>query len=290
MTILQTLRNSKLPPLDAELILSHVLTKTREYLFTHPEKKLTKPQISKFYGLAKRRLKGEPVAYLTGKKEFFGLEFLVDKNVLVPRPETELIVEEALKRFRIYDLGFTNVVDIGTGSGNIIISIARSLRRAKRNKINFYAVDISRKALNIAKKNAGKNKLEKSIKFIKSDLLGYFLKKKIGLENVLIVANLPYVSPEIYKKYRENLKFEPKRALISGDKGLRHYKRLIGEVRRICVARHALRATCFMEISPEQKDRLSRIVRKALPTAKIKVFKDISGKVRIAEISINGKN
>jgi len=97
MDIKKILQNTLLPPLDAELLLSRTLKKPREYLFIHPEKKLTKNQIVKFNNFSKRRVKGEPIAYLFGKKEFYGLEFLVNKNVLIPRPETELLVEAALR-------------------------------------------------------------------------------------------------------------------------------------------------------------------------------------------------
>ena len=164
MTIQEILRKTystyKLSPLDSEILLSLALAKPKEYILAHPENKISPAQIKKYYSFVERRSTGEPIAYIAGKKEFFGLDFIVDKNVLIPRPETELLVEHAIEKILNTKYGMPDtIIDVGTGSGNIIISIAKNL--PIKNKTNFYAVDISKKSLEVAKKNAKKIKLIK---------------------------------------------------------------------------------------------------------------------------------
>jgi release factor glutamine methyltransferase len=301
MTIHQTLRCSKLSPLDAELILSFVIKKSREYLFTYPEKKLTTTQTAKFDKLTKRRLEGEPIAYIIGKKEFYGLEFKVDKNVLIPRPETELLVEASLQRIRNCELGIANIIDIGTGSGNIIISIIDNIPVKAINKMTFFASDISEKALRVAKINAKRHKVDRHIKFIKSDLLEFASKKDLK-GHILIAANLPYVSPKLYKENQKNLLFEPKNALISGEDGLAQYTKLLKQIRKISVMRYALPArnasrsdaggcvTCLLEISPEQTSLIKQAIQKNFPVAGIKFIKDLSKKNRVVKFNISQKD
>lgn len=275
-------------PLDREILLSYTLKKPREYLFTYPEYKPTKSQIARYRLYVIRRLHGEPIAYITGKKEFFGLDFFVNKKVLIPRPETELLVELVLKKILISQFSTLNshIIDVGTGSGNIIISIAKNTPEKIRRKINFYALDISKKALSIAKKNAKKHKIAKNIKFIQSDLLKYFLEKKIKFENMLIVANLPYVPQKLYQKNSKNLKYEPKIALISKKNGLDYYLKLLSQIKQLWNRYYASHVTCYFEISPEQKKALIKAVKKELPSAKIKFFKDLAGKTRSVKITI----
>jgi len=283
MTIREILKSTFLSPLDTEILLSLAISKSREYLFAHPEKKLSPVQIKKFKKLAAKRMKKEPIAYITGKKEFFGLEFDVDKNVLIPRPETELLVELALNILQknTHDTP-TAVIDVGTGSGNIIISIARNIPAKARKVIDFYASDISKKALDIAKKNAKKHKISQDIKFVKSDLLQFVVEKKIR-GNILIIANLPYLSDFVYRQNEENLKHEPKIALVSKYHGLNHYARLFSQARRLLKG-YARCVACYAEISPEQKNMLERIAQKELKPEKIKFAKDLFGKTRIAQI------
>ncbi len=280
MTVRQILRNSTLSPLDLEILLSYVLKKTRERILAHPEKKLSKPQLRKFNSLLQRRKRDEPIAHLTGQKEFYGLGLFVDRNVLIPRPETELLIETALKNIQVDE-----IFDIGTGSGNIIISIAKNIRAAVRNKINFSAVDISDKALAIAKKNARKHRVDRSIKFIRSDLLEFINVKKIVFrKNILMIANLPYVSPALYKKHRKGLRFEPKNALLSQKNGLGHYIRLIKQILGIRAEINGAKIRLLLEISPEQKRPLQKIIKEILPKSKIYFQRDLAGKWRMADI------
>jgi len=284
-------------PLDRELLLSHALNKPREYFFTHTEKELSSIQVKKYNKLVNRRLKGEPIAYLTGKKEFYGLDFIVNKNVLIPRPETELLVEEVLRqiqntrqrrgspkaaKYKIPDI----ILDVGTGSGNIIISVIKNLPANARKKINFYATDISKKALFIAKKNARKHKILRLIKFIKSDLLKFIHKKKLE-GNTIIIANLPYVSPQMYRKHKKNLRFEVKKALASEKNGLEYYIRLIREIREIVSIGKNKEVLILLEISPEQKKGILDIIQKFLPFSRVDFFRDLAGHWRVARVSIS---
>jgi release factor glutamine methyltransferase len=287
MTIHQTLRSSKLSPLDAELILSFIIKKPREYLFACPEKKLTISQTAKFNNLEKRCLRGEPIAYIRGKKEFYGLEFRVDRNVLIPRPETELLVSKALNIVLNTKRQVLNAIfDIGTGSGNIIISMVKNIPSKDRMKISFFASDISKNALKIAKTNAQKHKVCQYIKFIKSDFLSLALQKKLK-GNILIIANLPYVSKKIYRKYKNSLRYEPKTALISEMKGLGHYIRLFKQIRAISSNLNISGISCFLEYSPEQKSFIKKMVQKYLPQAEIEFHKDLAGRNRAVQLNIS---
>ncbi|MDD5489967.1 MAG: peptide chain release factor N(5)-glutamine methyltransferase [Candidatus Moranbacteria bacterium] len=287
INIKEILQSTLLSPLDTEILLSLAVNKPKEYLFSHPEKKLNKPQILRYKFYVARRLSGEPIAYITGKKEFYGLEYEVDKNVLIPRPETELLVELALKKIQTaeYEIPDT-LIDIGTGSGNIVVSIAKNIPAKQRKKMQFYATDISKEALFMAKKNAKRHKVAKNIKFVQSDLLEFANKKKIG-GNITIVANLPYVSDSLYKKNKHNLKYEPKKALLSKKGGLRHYEKMLRQIKKIIqITNYRLLITALLEISPEQKTALAKIAKRELPLAKIKFLKDLSGKWRIAKLSV----
>jgi release factor glutamine methyltransferase len=155
-------KTSSSPILDIELLLTKILKKPKEYLFEYPEKNLTNSQLKKFKKLFNKRAKGEPVAYLLSHKEFYNLDFKVNKNVLIPRPETEILVEEVLIYIKKNKTHL--IFEIGVGSGAIIISLAKQIK-----KTEFFATDISLKALNIAKQNAKFHKTK--IKFFKGDLL-----------------------------------------------------------------------------------------------------------------------
>lgn len=164
----------------------------------HPEKKLTALQQKKFEALAVKRKKGVPNAYLLGYKYFYNLKFKVTPDVLIPRPESEWLVEKVLELCNTRPKA--KILDVGTGSGAIAVSIA------KNSKATVSALDISSKALSVARTNAKLNKV--NVSFIKSDLL-----KGVKGKFDIIVANLPYVPISDYKKLREDLKYEPKHAL-----------------------------------------------------------------------------
>ena len=270
--------NIKSAHLDAEILLSFILNKTREFILTLPELKLTKAQQSKFNKLISRRIKGEPIAYLIGEKEFYGNKFLVNKQALIPRPETELMVDEALKIIKTKPAKFT-LIDIGTGSGCVIISLAKILG----NKYKYFGTDISKTALNIARKNSKINKAQ-FIKFASGDLLQPLLNSKIlnRKSKILILANLPYGWTAWLNNSSADtigLKFEPKIALFMGKDGLELYEKLLIQLRDVEKINKNINA--FLEIDPRQKLKIGRMIKKNLPDATFAIKKDLKGHNRL---------
>ncbi|HAH04567.1 MAG: Release factor glutamine methyltransferase [Parcubacteria group bacterium GW2011_GWA2_43_17] len=213
-------------PLDAELLLCLSLRQTKEFLYICPGRALTPTQLKKFKKLIRRRSEQTPLAYLTGHKEFYGLDFSVNRHVLIPRPVSEAIVEEALKvtarlpaRLHLpdatheHDRRFT-VVDIGTGSGCLIIALANELRKKNLlDQFNLMATDVANQALKVAAKNAELHQLDQYITFLKGHLLRPVRHRRLDL----IMTNLPYLTKADVKN-EPSIKKEPKLALI-GDYG-----------------------------------------------------------------------
>ncbi|MBA3047001.1 peptide chain release factor N(5)-glutamine methyltransferase [Patescibacteria group bacterium] len=324
----EKLKQEKIPTprLDAEILLSHILKKSREYIYTYPNYKLSKSIVARYALCVTRRIKGEPIAYITGHKEFYGLNFFVNKNVLVPRPETELMVDEALRAAHNPANALQNgagaqritLIDVGTGSGCIIISLAKLLKNKIRNpksEIRYLATDISKPALAIAKKNAKLHHVDKQInpaplgqsynknnvndnkklpqrcgvKFLHGNLLEPFLKLikkpkfKIQNSKFIILANLPYLTPAQIKN-SPSIQCEPKIALNAGHDGLKYYRELFKQIKKLntlYVMRYAL-----CEIDPRQTVMLKQLIKKILPKAKIQIKKDLSGLNRLAIINI----
>ncbi len=278
----------KIDSLDLELIIAAVLKKPREFVLSHPEYKIPKFKIKNLKLKISRRGRGEPLAYILGHKEFYGLDFKVDKNVLIPRPETELLVDLALKealntKYRILN---TSIIDMGTGSGNVIISVTCNIKHVACDKMKFYGIDISKKALKIARKNAKLHKVNKKIKILQGNILEPILKnKKYLIQNTryIILANLPYVSKKIYAK-SPTIKHEPKLSLLSSEEGLHHYKKFLKQIKKLIVTCYMLYVTCLFEISPEQKPKLSKLIKYYFPKAGINFHKDLAGKWRVCEI------
>lgn len=280
----------KLECLDLDLIIAHAIKKSREFVLTHSEYKLVKSQNSKVKSYLSRRIKSEPLAYILGEKEFFGLKFKVNKNTLIPRPETEMIVEKIIINLQSINKNKkTIIVDIGTGSGNIIISIANEFKKNTKYKIpdtKYYGTDISKKALIISKQNAKLNKVDEKIKFLHGNLLSPVIENcKFKIENstMIIVANLPYLSRKIYKSSPKDVKnYEPKSALISEKEGLAHYENLLEQI-KVLNTKYKIQNTIFMEISPEQKNKIAKLIKKYFSKSKIIFHKDLSGRWRICE-------
>jgi len=278
-------KKTQSPALDAEVLLSFVLKKDKSWIFANPDNKLTTKQSNNFNNLIQKRANHWPVAYLTGHKEFFGLDFRVTKDTLIPRPETELLVEKALEILKNNKI--KQVIDVGTGSGCIIISLASSLRGYSRGNLKFYATDISTQTLKVAKQNAKNHK----IKFVQANLL--------PPEHVeghsLIVANLPYLTPKQLKN--PDLKHEPKSALVAGPDGLKYYRELFKQIRSLrhpelaCPQRSRLRggrdsgsSTILLEHDPSQVSKLKSLAKKHFPKAKTQFHKDLTGRFRIMEL------
>jgi len=261
------------PLLDVELLLSKVLNKPKEYLFEYPEKKVSGLQLNVFKKLFSRRLKGEPVAYILGHKEFYGLDFKVNKNVLIPRPETELLVEESLQFASGHKpLAF---IDLGVGSGAIIIALAKNLKKG-----NFYSTEISLPAIKIAQKNAKFHKVK--IDFLKGNLLEPIIKKNNSnfiLQTSIIVANLPYLDKNEIKNL--TLKFEPRLALYGGPDGLKYFREFFHQIQKYRIKPLAI----FLEIGHNQAAKIKKLAHLALPKYKCKIKKDLCGFDRLIIIT-----
>lgn len=200
--------SAETPLLDAEILLCNVLDKERAYLRTWPERALTQDQLQAFQVLVTARQLGKPIAYLTGNREFWSLDFQVSPDVLIPRPETELLVELSLKLIPVTKP--CHIIDLGTGSGIIAVSLATERPQAK-----ITATDISSSALEMAKLNATKNKV-KSIQFYQSH---WFNNVPPGKFN-LILSNPPYLAEDDPHLTEGDLRFEPKTALVADQDGL----------------------------------------------------------------------
>jgi len=202
--------------LDTEIILSYVLNTSREKLLCNLNNKLNKNQLKLFKNLIELRAKRMPVAYITNKKEFWKNNFLINKSVLIPRPETELLVEKILKKIKKNER--KNILDIGTGSGCILISIL-----IERHKCKGTGLDISKSAINVAKINAKIQQVENRITFIHSDI-DKFCSNKYDF----IVSNPPYIKKLKLNDLNEDVKkFEPTNALDGGINGVDIYKKVI---------------------------------------------------------------
>lgn len=271
--------------MDAEILLAHVLKNTREYILAHPDKKLKKLQVISYKLQVRKRLKGYSIAYLTGYKEFYGLNFTVNKHTLIPRPETELIVEEALRI--THNTQRITLIDIGTGSGCIIISLAKTLldKNLKPSTFNLIASDISKNALKIAKQNAKYHQVNRYIKFFHGNLLKPILKSKIlnPKSKTIILANLPYLTPDQVKN-SPSIQKEPKSALVAGDDGLKFYRELLKQIKKLNEMFNIRCVIC--EIDPSQKNSIKNLAKKYFPNCEIEIKKDLNQKNRLAIIKI----
>jgi release factor glutamine methyltransferase len=228
------LRKANVPSytLAAELLLLHVTGRDRTWIYSHPEEVVPAAGTENFFELIARRVRGEPTQYLTGKQEFWGMEFLVTPDVLIPRPETEHLVEVALDRLAVREIRAgrpprltgenVQIVDIGTGSGCIAIALAKELPAA-----SVCAADISRAALRIARQNAGRLGFASRIHFVESDLFDSFSADSVAAFD-LVISNPPYVSKRdgtaLSAEVREH---EPPVALYGGEEGHELYGELI---------------------------------------------------------------
>ena len=240
------LNNIKSYMIDSELILSSVSGKLRENFLVNLDFKLNPTQIKMFNNLIYRRALGkEPVAYLLNKKEFWSIKLNVDKDVLIPRPETEILVERLVKYYKNKQ---PYILDIGTGSGCIIISLLQELKKSKG-----IAIDISKKALNIAKKNSKNNNTFNRIKFVNSSICQFN-----NFKFDLIVSNPPYITSHQLKNLSEDIKnFEPKIALDGGNDGLDVIRKVIYKSRKIL----KINGMLALEIGFGQYKKVSQILK-----------------------------
>ena len=272
----------RLPRLDREVLLSHAIGQNRVFLMTHAETKLTGAQLKRFRTFTARAMKYEPIAYITGTREFYGRVFFVGPGVLIPRPETELIVEHVIDRIASSDVSRKKiaVIDVGTGSSAIIASIFLSVKTEWQKNISWFAVDNEGAALRYARNNARHLRTNGAIRFMKSDLLSRILKPLSKHNEVLVVANLPYLSNALYRSTAPNVKrYEPKSALLSGKDGLDHYRRLMSELATINAS--GIKVSFFLEISPEQTKSISHIFTDITTLSSVEIVPDLAGKSRL---------
>jgi release factor glutamine methyltransferase len=252
--------------LEGELLLRHTLRISRPRLYLDLDQELSSQQEAAFRQLIKRRLDGEPTAYITGHREFYGLDFYVDSRVLIPRPESELLVETALNLAQNRPL--STIAEIGTGSGAIAISLAINLPPVK-----IYATDISAAALEVASLNCQKHGIIDRIHLLHGNML-----EPVPEPVDLIISNLPYVK----KSDLTGIRFEPALALDGGRDGM-------GKIRQLCQqAGGKLRPSGFLllEIGQGQASAVTSFLNALFPNGKIEVTPDLSGIDRVVGLSL----
>lgn len=356
-------KTSSVEPREVELIMAHVINKSREFVIAHPGQEIMQNEKCKIKSHIKRREEGEPLAYILGHKEFFGYDFIVTPDTLIPRPETEILVEEILKFLkqrenplcRSADIspfaggdnneeehlkplcsprraghsptsrqisplagedylplpplprggdesasrrGFT-LFDIGTGSGCIITSIVKQLKNFQFpiSNFQFFGVDLSEKALEVAKQNAKNHHAEKDITFLHSNLLEIFLSSPSLLPchlspvtcNQVIVANLPYVPTPYLKEKKthltKGLAFEPNLALDGGNDGFDAYRTLLAQIKQLHTA-YPASVQCFFEIGSDQQEIAKKEIQKVFPNAEPIFTNDLSEQVRVVSFCL----
>ncbi|MFH1927531.1 MAG: peptide chain release factor N(5)-glutamine methyltransferase [Chloroflexota bacterium] len=279
------------PRLDAELLLCHALGWTRASLYAHPERLLSKEESERLRRLIGRRVQREPLAYLTKRKEFYGLEFLVDRRVLIPRPETELLVELAVARLRAMLRAMLPamlrtdpapiVADVGTGCGAIAVSVAIQIPTAK-----VYALDVSPEALEVARVNCQRHGMMRHgmtrhgvagrVELLRGDLL-----EPLGERVDLVLANLPYIARSEFATLQpEIVEYEPRVALDGGQDGMDGIRCLLEQA-----SEHlAPGASIMLEIGSDQGAVGRVLADRFFPNARIEVHPDYAGHDRVLEI------
>ena len=253
-------------PLESELLLRHALKISRVQLYLDLDHELNPEQEETFWQLIERRLSHEPIAYIIGHREFYGLDFYVDPNVLIPRPESELLVEKALKLAQNHAVSI--IAEVGTGCGAIAISLALNLPQAK-----IYATDISAPALKVARFNCQKHRVVNRICLLQGDMLDP-LPEPVDL----ILANLPYVK----ESEINTAGFEPPVALNGGSDGLEKIHQLCHQ------AGDKLRpeGCLLLEIGQGQETAVTTFLRSLFPSAEIEVIPDLSGTDRVISLRL----
>ena len=237
----------KEPNLKARLLMQYILNRPREYILVHDDKQLTLRQNVDYFKLIKKLIEGVPLQHITHQQEFMKLMFYVDENVLIPRPDTEVLVEEVIKLAK--SMNAKKILDLCTGSGAIAVSLAKYIEGSQ-----ITATDISRKALSIAKLNATNNDVEDRITFVSSDLFQNISEEKYDI----IVSNPPYIKRKVIKTLDEEVKREPIIALDGGNDGLDFYKKIIRNAYQYLKYKGYL----CLEIGYDQKDEVIDLINK----------------------------
>jgi release factor glutamine methyltransferase len=261
-TAINKLSDSDTARLDAEVLLCHVLDVARSYLYAWSDRVLSVNEYNQFEALLQRRVKGVPIAYIVGNKEFWSLNLQVSENTLIPRPETELLVELVLARLNSDSQA--NVIDLGTGSGAIALAIAK-----ERLNCNVIATDNSAFALAIARQNAKNLGLE-TIEFVESDWL-----KNLGIADV-IVSNPPYIAASDPHLTQGDVQYEPRTALIAGNDGLADIRTIISQA-----PKHLTNGGCLLLEHGYDQAPSVRSLLKQYGFKQIETYKDLAGWDRV---------
>lgn len=274
---LRTAHVDETPALDTQTLLAHLIDVGRATLLAYPERTLTAEQAADYAALVARRAAHTPIAYLTGEREFMGLRLRTDPRALIPRPETELLVEAILRdvaeRLARDPQQPPLVADIGTGSGAIAIALAVGEPRLPR----VYATDLSPDALALARENAEAQRVAARVTFLLGDLLAP-LPEPVDL----LAANLPYVAPDDASVPRSVSGYEPAQALYGAEDGLGHIRRLLAEA----PAKLRPGASLYLEFGYDQGAAVAEMARAAFPGAEVHIHTDYAGWERYAEIHL----
>jgi len=262
--------NIENPRLDAEVLLADLLGVERIDLYVKFDYPLTAEELTTFRQRVKKRVQHYPVAYIIGVKEFMSLEFKIEPGVLIPRPETELLVEEVINYCEDNDLAEPNIVDVGTGSGVIAISLGYYLKKAR-----VLGIDISENAVQIARHNLQKHELEERVSIVRGNLLDGLIAKKVTNVDI-IVSNPPYISNAEMEILAQEVKQEPVLALQAGEKGLDYYEELLGQATKVIKSAGKI----FLEIGSKQAGAVQNICKK-YGWSDIIVKKDYAGHDRL---------
>lgn len=265
---------SDLPALEARLLLAYVTGREPAWLLAHPEAPLSSDDEQALDLLLKRRLAGEPLPYLLGEWQFYGLPFYVSPAVLIPRPETELLVETALTWLRHHP-GRNLAGDIGTGSGCIAVTLAKQTPN-----LSIWAVDLSPDALILAQRNADRHSVANRVHFAQGDLLD-----GIPVRVDLVCANLPYIPTQTLNNLPV-ARYEPRLALDGGPDGLALIRRLLVDLPR----KLAPEGLALLEIEAGQGQAVITAASQVLPAARVSLHKDLAGHDRVVIIEMGGGN
>ncbi|MFO7632887.1 MAG: peptide chain release factor N(5)-glutamine methyltransferase [Caldilinea sp.] len=260
--------------LDAQVILAHVLGVDRSWLFAHYEHVLTPEHADRYTELVVRRMAREPVAYLVNHREFYGIDLYVDHRVLIPRPETEMLVDQVLTEATFHSAQQLIVADVGAGSGAISIAVAVNAPNTR-----VYALDVSADALEVTRRNVEAHCLGDRVTLLQSDLLTVLPERAD-----IVVANLPYVTSRDYKTLEPDVRnYEPTHALVAGPHGLDVIARLLPQLPDHCMPGGLV----VLEIGHNQGDVVMRLVEKMLPqVTQLELHRDYQGHDRVVSFQL----
>lgn len=258
--------------LKAKLIIAHAINKPKEYIIIHDKEELAEEKVLEIKSNINKIIEGYPIQYITGKQEFMGLDFFVNENVLIPQPDTEILVEEVINICEKIDE--PKILDLCTGSGAIAVALKKYMQNLTPTRlgrlIKITASDISSKALEVAKINAKNNNTE--IQFIKSDLF-----ENIDKKFNIIVSNPPYIKTDVIKNLSLEVQKEPHLALDGGQDGLEFYRKIINNAYKYLENEGYL----ALEIGYDQKQEVIELIEKSNQYKEIYIKKDLSGNDRV---------